>query len=186
MLVPRNQTDLKSANYLDRGDTPYPERARWVFRNLVLMAPDIDMDVAHQRVNPVASDPDLQTVRLGEHTILELGDFKMTIYASPSDRALSASAILFRSRRAEVFDPESISPESAAFWKEVDVLDVIRVPEERTDTFGHSYFASNPAVSADLVSLIRYGRRPGEPGRPLKPIDPPLIWAIESQTQVAD
>ena len=36
--------------------------------------------------------------------------------------------------------------------------------------FGHSYFRTNPAVSSDLVQLVRYGIKPGEPGRPLEHI----------------
>jgi hypothetical protein len=37
----------------------------------------------------------------------------------------------------------------------------------RTDFFGHSYFTSNPRVSADLIELIRNDTPPGAPGRPL-------------------
>ena len=39
-----------------------------------------------------------------------------------------------------------------------------------TDQFGHSYFVSNPEVSADLIQLIRHGRTPGETRRPLIPM----------------
>ena len=34
--------------------------------------------------------------------------------------------------------------------------------------YGHDYFRTNPAVSSDLVLLLRYGLKPGEPGRPLE------------------
>ena len=36
------------------------------------------------------------------------------------------------------------------------------------DTFGHSYFRDNPAVSSDLVLRLRYGYEAGSPGRPLE------------------
>jgi len=36
--------------------------------------------------------------------------------------------------------------------------------------FGHNYFRTNPAVSSDLVLMIRYGLKPGEAGRPLEHI----------------
>ncbi len=35
--------------------------------------------------------------------------------------------------------------------------------------FGHGYFHDNPAVSSDLIQVIRHGRKPGKKnGRPLK------------------
>jgi hypothetical protein len=38
----------------------------------------------------------------------------------------------------------------------------------RTDFLGHSYFHENPAVSSDLILLLRDNRGPGaENGRPL-------------------
>ncbi len=36
--------------------------------------------------------------------------------------------------------------------------------------YGHDYFRTNPAVSSDLVLMIRYGFKPGEAGRPLEHI----------------
>ncbi len=36
--------------------------------------------------------------------------------------------------------------------------------------YGHDYFRTNPAVSSDLVLMIRYGFKPGETGRPLEHI----------------
>jgi hypothetical protein len=41
---------------------------------------------------------------------------------------------------------------------------------------GHSYFVSDPAVSADLVSLVRYGLEPGS-GPPARRISRPF-WKI--------
>ena len=44
--------------------------------------------------------------------------------------------------------------------------------------FGHNYFHSNPAVSSDLIMLLRYGVSPGkEHGRPIKPAGP-NAWII--------
>ena len=42
--------------------------------------------------------------------------------------------------------------------------------EGESTGYGHDYFRTNPAVSSDLVLMIRYGFRPGEPGRPLEHI----------------
>ena len=45
--------------------------------------------------------------------------------------------------------------------------------------FGHSYFHANPAVSSDLVLLIRDGLLPG-PERPLR-ADPKGFWYIDDR-----
>ena len=36
-----------------------------------------------------------------------------------------------------------------------------------TGLIGHAYFYRHPAVSSDLVLLLRYQLEPGSPGRPL-------------------
>ena len=56
------------------------------------------------------------------------------------------------------------------------LADFIEV-DASTDTFGHGYFLSNPAVSSDLVAMIPYGLKPGDPGRPLVEIKRPY-WRI--------
>ena len=42
--------------------------------------------------------------------------------------------------------------------------------EGKSTGYGHSYFRTNPAVSSDLVLMIRYGFKPGDAGRPLEHI----------------
>ena len=62
--------------------------------------------------------------------------------------------------------PESKQEEVRALRKitNVDFVDF----EGKADPHGHSYFSTNPAVSSDLILLLRYGRAPGaENGRPL-------------------
>ncbi|MCK5870592.1 hypothetical protein BMR07_04195 [Methylococcaceae bacterium CS1] len=40
----------------------------------------------------------------------------------------------------------------------------------KSDRVGHGYFQDNPAVSSDLMMILRYAVKPGEEnGRPLKP-----------------
>jgi len=48
-------------------------------------------------------------------------------------------------------------------------LNVVNFEGESTG-YGHNYFRTNPAVSSDLVLMIRHGLKPGEPGRPLENI----------------
>ena len=51
---------------------------------------------------------------------------------------------------------------------------------KRTDLFGHSYFTSNPEVSSDLIELIRYGKRLGQPGRELIRTGP-ITWEFPTE-----
>jgi esterase/lipase superfamily enzyme len=137
--------------------------------NVVLMAPDIDTDVARQKIEMFSSDPDLVT-RWSKARLPKVIRGRLTIYASPSDRALLASTILFRSRkRVGRLRPEDVPPEARDYFSKWGNIDLIVYEGKATDRFGHSYFSSNPEVSADLMELIRYGRAPGEPGRPLVP-----------------
>ena len=154
--------------------------------HLVLMAPDIDEDVASEQVIVFASDPDMITRWPGDRLPEVLGG-RLTIYSSPQDRALRFSRILFRSRaRLGQFDPDKVSPESMALFAKWGGLDFITYKGKRTDPFGHSYFHSNPEVSSDLIQLIRYDTKPGEPGRPLEQIGP-VGWTFpQTEMRAAD
>jgi esterase/lipase superfamily enzyme len=92
----------------------------------------------------------------------------LTIYASPEDRALLVSRILFRSRnRVGQLRPEDISDKAQRYFEAVGRIDLISYQGKRTDLFGHSYFTTNPRVSSDLIKLLRYNKQLGEPGREL-------------------
>jgi hypothetical protein len=45
--------------------------------------------------------------------------------------------------------------------------------------FVHSYFTSNPEVSSDIIAMIRYGGKPGEPLRPLVEVSRPF-WRVRT------
>jgi esterase/lipase superfamily enzyme len=135
-------------------------------KNLVLLSPDIDVGLAGQTMTGYLSDPDLVTV-WPEGRLPRILDGRLTIYASPEDRALAVSQFLFRSRsRMGQLRPEDV-PDKVQRHFEGGGLDLISYQGERTDLFGHSYFTTNPQVSTDLIQLIRYGRQLGEPGREL-------------------
>jgi esterase/lipase superfamily enzyme len=135
--------------------------------NLVLMSPDIDVDIAAQQITGLLSDPDLVTV-WPEGRLPRLLKGRLTVYASPEDRALLVSKILFRSRnRVGQLRPEDLPPKSQAYFETLGKVDLITYEGDRTDLFGHSYFTTNPQVSSDLIAMLRYGKRLGEPGRAL-------------------
>lgn len=147
--------------------------------NVVLMSPDIDVDVATQKVEAFGSDPDL-IAHWDNEFVPDLLHGRLTIYASPEDRALRLSKFLFRSKhRVGQLRPEDISPAGQAYFSKWGEMDLVVYEGKRTDIFGHSYFTSNPDVSSDLIQLVRFGRAPGEPGRSLVKTGP-VTWEFPS------
>jgi esterase/lipase superfamily enzyme len=137
------------------------------FENWVLMSPDIDVDVASQQLELFASDPGL-TTQWRSSRLPQFLRGRLTVYASPEDKALRLSEILFRSKhRVGQLSPDAIPEHVQDYYASIGGVDIIVYEGKKTDRFGHSYFASNPRVSADLVELIRNGTPPGAPGRPL-------------------
>jgi len=125
------------------------------------------VDIAGQQITGYLSDPELVTM-WPEGRLPRVLKGRLTIYASPEDRALLVSQILFRSRhRVGQLRPEDIPDSVQRYFETSGRVDLISYEGERTDLFGHSYFTTNPQVSSDLIELIRYGKRLGEPGREL-------------------
>ena len=145
------------------------------FGEIVLFSPDVDLDIAAQRITGFISDPDLISVWPSRRLPRALNG-RLTLYTSPEDRALLVSKILFRSRnRLGQLTAEDLTPEAQAYLEEIGKIDLITFEGKRTDAFGHSYFTTNPEVSSDLVQMLRYGKRLGEPGRELVRTGP-ISW----------
>jgi esterase/lipase superfamily enzyme len=122
--------------------------------SLILAAPDLDVDVVLQR---------MVTARVGRTPE------RMTMYVSSTDKALGIATWLFggNSRlgklNASIFSPEELNQLRAA--KTINIVDA---QLKKIGNFGHDYFHSNPAVSSDLILVMRYHKPPGpEYGRPL-------------------
>jgi esterase/lipase superfamily enzyme len=154
---------------------------RFKVKNIVLLAPDIDADVAVVKVFGVISDPDLAYGAAPQPRKVFSGPgVRITCYVSTSDKALTLSQFLFGSLvRLGRLDLALLTKEQAAkavgLAYLVDFIEVKATP----GFLGHSYYTSDPKVSSDLVALIRYGLKPGEPGRPLEEIQRPF-WRIPS------
>ena len=149
--------------------------------NLILVAADVDAHVFLRYLTLYASDPEMPS-RWGKSELpspfRETG--RMTIYTSDADRALWASTALFRSvRRLGRLRAEDLTDHMRKFLAESGFIDIVEVPRERVDFFGHGYYTNHPAVSSDLVARIRYGLNPGDSGRALRPVAPPMVWAID-------
>ena len=153
-------------------------------RNIILFAPDIDIDVASSKMLSIVSDPDQpygQKPNPGGP--IRVGNLHATIYSSPGDKALGLATRIFGSaERLGQLDLSRQDSSAAPISGQTGIIDFIQV-DASTDTFGHGYFLSNPAVSSDLVALIRYGLKPGDPGRPLVEIKRPYWRITEFNTQ---
>jgi esterase/lipase superfamily enzyme len=135
--------------------------------NLVLLSPDVDSDVASQQLAIFASDPGM-TARWSEGGLPQFLRGRFTVYSSPGDRALGLSRWLFGSNaRVGQLQPNDFSDASREVFAVAGNVDLIVYEGKRTDFFGHSYFQTNPRVSADVIELILNGTAPGEPRRPL-------------------
>ena len=141
-------------------------RKRFKIANLVLAAPDLDLSVVSQRV---------MAERLG----IEVG--MVTLYASPEDRAIGMAERVFASPRGRLGTlkiSELNERELATLKGNIEHLTIVNFKGE-SKGYGHSYFRTNPAVSSDLVLLLRYGYEAGSEGRPLEHIDL-MFWRIPS------
>ena len=150
--------------------------------NVVLVAPDIDGDVALTKIFKVFSDPDLPFGGKAEPDTLipPAPGLKVTLYVSPDDKALATANWLMGSiARLGRIDATMLNAEQIAEIASLGAVDIIQV-RGRTDFFGHGYLASNPQVSADLIAMLRYGLRPNEPGRSLEHVAG-SFWQVARQ-----
>ncbi|HEY8124373.1 MAG TPA: alpha/beta hydrolase [Methylocystis sp.] len=157
---------------------------RFKVANIILAAPDMDIDVAFARLMAVPSDPDMQFGRAPQRSVVfKTGDMHYTVYSSASDRALGLSKMLFGSQlRLGLLDAHS-DPSEIKFAPHVaGVADFISV--QGGDWIGHSYFLSDATVRADLTALIRDGKMPGEAGRPAVEVNRPF-WYLPDRVQAA-
>jgi esterase/lipase superfamily enzyme len=133
-------------------------RERFKIANLVIAAPDIDVQVIGQRV-------------AAERLALEVD--QATLYSSPNDEAIGFAETLFASPRGRLGTVEigDLSEEEKRRMKASAArVTVVNFEGKHSTGYGHDYFRTNAAVSSDLVLMIRYGFKPGEAGRPLEHI----------------
>ncbi len=142
------------------GDDP---RKKYKIHNLVLAAPDLDLEVATQRI-------------LGDRLSLSVQRF--TIYTSPEDRAIGVASRLFASPRGRIgtLGRDQLS-DTVRSQVEYSTANVSFVTFEAAadaiftgEGYGHSYFRDAPTVASDVVLMLRDDLDPGTPGRPLEPL----------------
>ena len=136
-------------------------KAKFKIHNLVLAAPDLDVQVAVQRI---AGDK------------LDYSVNRFTIYTSSADAAIGVAEWLFSSPRGRVGtlaieETSEVLKAALKFSpKSVKHINYSPAPNSPTGNYGHSYFRNAPRVSSDLVLMLRDDLDAGTPGRPLKPM----------------
>ncbi len=161
---------------------------RYKINNVVLFAPDVDLDIAATKLFGFVSDPDAPYGALATPygVLPQVGSLHLTIYSSPNDMVLALSRGLFGSvARLGRLTSDDISAEEAGanpLWRNLHLTRVADFIEyEGKDGFGgHSYFLSDPAIERDIIALLRDRRKVGDPARPLVAIKPPF-WKIASE-----
>ena len=135
--------------------------------HIVLAAPDLDVEIFIQRI-------------FSEGLFLVPETF--TVYLSHDDRALGVATWLFDSvQRLGRLQTSKLSGETMRHLTEYDRLFLVDARVERTDFYGHSYFYRHPAVSSDLILLLKHDRLPCTlNGRPLI-LEDEGFWAVYEQ-----
>jgi esterase/lipase superfamily enzyme len=131
---------------------------------VILAAADIDLDVAIARNG---------TERIGRAAE------RSALYICHRDKALGLSGWLFGGERVGDVDPKIFNKEEIEALRHSQMLQLIDARVKKLGSHGHSYFHANPAVSSDLVLLMRYHLPPGAAnGRPLG-VTKTGLWDIE-------
>ena len=131
---------------------------------VALLAADLDLEVASQRVVAEAMGPVAE---------------RITAYVYESDTALSAAGTIFGSRsRVGNLQPRELDEQERVSFAGMGNVDFVVYKGTKGGSFGHFYFRDNPAVSSDVLLWMRYGLLPGaENGRPLEPAEE-RFWTL--------
>ncbi|MBI1370977.1 MAG: alpha/beta hydrolase [Planctomycetes bacterium] len=140
--------------HIENNNDPLTTRHNLKLGQVVLAAPDLDYEVATQRI--IAE-------RLGA------ASEGVTVYLNAEDRAIGISDWLFASARrlGQLQATDLTDRQRAAFERLEERVTFVDV-RAKVDFMGHGYFVSNPSVLSDLILLLRDNRPAGaENGRPL-------------------
>lgn len=149
--------------------------------DVVLAAPDVDIDVAFTRIGSLRSEPDLPFGdKPNPKAIFNHERAHFTIYTSTDDKALSVSKELWGSKgRLGLVDDKIDEEVKDLIASTGDIADFISVENGGASLFGHDYYLSNPLVRNDLINLIKNKKKVGDSGRDLIEIAHPF-WRLST------
>ena len=121
---------------------------------VVLAAPDFDVEVASQRITA--------------ERLWQVAN-RSVIYVSSKDRELRKASWVFNSAsRFGELSPSGLEVDELALLQKNSRIQIIDAHSAVTGDDTHEYFKTNPAVSSDVILVLRDHRDPGrEHGRPL-------------------
>lgn len=156
----------------DRPDKPLETRKKMKLKNIILAAPDLDLEVIAQRA--------------GVYGLAFIPE-QFTIYTNKYDKALGMSSWLFdsvaRLGNLEAEELDERQKQNTDLRSGFSMVDA----DLKAGFISHGYFHSNPAVSSDLILILRDGKKPGvQNGRPLKRGEYRSFWDIENDYPYAD
>ncbi|MCP3902848.1 MAG: alpha/beta hydrolase, partial [Planctomycetes bacterium] len=140
--------------------------------------PAVELKIRHAVFAAADIDLEVSTMRLGGERVGDAAEH-MTIYTGAGDAALRISANMFKSEsRIGQIRPEDMSERQRITARMfADQFTTVYNPR-KTGFLGHAYFLEDPAVTSDLLLLLRDDLRPGaEHGRPLVHDDSGM-WVI--------
>jgi esterase/lipase superfamily enzyme len=135
-LIAHSMGNRALSNALAQIATAQASQFRPHFRQVVLTAPDIDVDTFKALAVSLKSTAD-----------------RVTLYASANDRALRTSKALNGYPRAGDVSGQVV------IISGVDTIDVSAVD---TDFIGHSYYGDLKSLLSDIFSLLSDGKPPGQ------------------------
>ena len=166
---------LREMRLIGYDQTPEELQERFRIDNVVLVAPDIDVDVLQKRF-----------FREGFHDVPQ----RMTIYTSPDDKALAwATRLLFGIIRAGSITGDYLSTTQRLWLKSHPKVSIIDITGQKTYGLGHSHHTENPGVASDLLLLLAHDLTPAERG--LVQIPDTYVWGFpdgytEAVQQIAE
>lgn len=129
-------------------------RALLKINTVMLAAPDFDVEVASQRITA--------------ERVWQVAN-RSVIYVSSQDRELRKASWLFNSAsRFGELSPSDMEIDELALLQKNSRIQIIDARIAGTGKDTHEYFKTNPAVSSDVILVLRDHRDPGSRhGRPL-------------------
>ncbi|MFN3165810.1 MAG: alpha/beta hydrolase [Phycisphaeraceae bacterium] len=142
---------LRELALMSRELTPDQRRAKWRIGSVLLIAPDISVDVARERV--------LKEDLRGMYE-------QIVVYSSLHDRALDwAARVLYRTARLGSVREDDFS-EQDRYWLS-QAADVALIDSDSAPYHGfvnHSHHRFSPAVSSDVILCLRSSLGPAQRG----------------------
>lgn len=151
---------------IERGGRDYIAPEDRKLGNVIIAAPDLDLETILQRVTAEEIPSKID---------------RLTVYMSKSDEAIGFSTWLFVSQKrvGRIVEEDLTEVQKQRAGVKTMAGSAFVSSQFKAGIIGHSYFYSHPAGLSDLILILRDNRDPGEAnGRPLVPSSPGF-WRLD-------